>query len=131
MIKINLNRSRMASGPVDGETIAFEDASGGSIRDVLVKLLVICLGTVGLVLYERQNSEQLAAELVVVNGQLQQLKTQVAQKNAELGQLADIEPQAKALNDKLKVLRQYSKQRITELQSLDFMQSIIPERVWL
>ena len=58
-------------------------------------------------------------------------KAELAKASAELDGLKDIEPQAQALSDKLKVLRSYSKQRLENLQSLDYLQSVIPEHVWL
>lgn len=130
MIRINLNRSRVAAGD-EASSIGLEPTVSVSARDVLVKILVVVLGTAGLMLYERQNLDQLNLDLAQVQAQDQQVKAQVQAKSAELAKLKDIEPLAQGLNDKLNLLREYSKQRITELQSMDYVQSIIPERVWL
>jgi len=135
MIRINLNRTRVAGG-IEGEATAIYDTtapSGASVnvREIAVKLFVIFLGVFSLIIYERQNLDTLNAELSKQQHDDVQLKAQVAEKQAELAKLKDIEPMAQGLDDKLKVLREFSKQRLTELQSMDFMQSIIPERVWL
>lgn len=134
MIRINLNRSRV-QGAAE-ENVDFNLNEGAvdhnlNPRDVLVRLLVVFLGVIVLMLYERQNMDELHAQLAKVQAEDNQLKQQVEEKNAEILKLKDIEPQAMGLNEKLKALRDYSKQRIEELQSMDFMQSIIPERVWL
>lgn len=129
MIRINLNRTRVTAD--EASSIGLESGGQVSARDALVKILVIMLGTAALMLYERQNLDQLNAELAQIQAQDQQIKTQVQSKTAELAKLKDIEPQAQGLNEKLNLLREYSKQRITELQSMDYVQSIIPERVWL
>lgn len=132
MIRINLNQSRVAGAATeDAGAIGLAPVAPSSSRDVLVKLLLIFLATAGLMLYEKQNLDTLNAALATVQAQDRQLKQQMDEQNAELAKLKDIEPQAQSLNDKLKLLRDYSKQRITELQSLDYMQSIIPARVWL
>jgi Tfp pilus assembly protein PilN len=133
MIRINLNRTRVAGGLEGEETVIKELSTTPSlnVREVIVKLLVVFLGIIGLMIYERQNIDALNAELGKTQADLNSLKQQVNDKNAELAKLKDIEPLANGLNEKLRALREYSKERITELQSLDFMQSIIPERVWL
>jgi Tfp pilus assembly protein PilN len=130
MIRINLNRTRVA-GSDEASSIGIGPAVNASGRDALVKLLVVILGTAALMLYEKQNLDQLNLDLAQIQAQDQQIKTQVQAKMADLAKLKDIEPQAQGLNEKLNLLREYSKQRITELQSMDYVQSIIPERVWL
>lgn len=135
MIRVNLNRSRVQTG-AEGESAAptFVPDVGveaTNTKDTIIKLILIVIGTLGLWIYEKQNIDQLSSQASVVSGQLNKLKGQVAQKQAELAQLKDIEPQAAALNDKLKILRKYSKERLENLQSLDYLQSVIPDRVWL
>jgi Tfp pilus assembly protein PilN len=132
MIKINLNRTRVTAG-LEGETVVQDGGSESRInfREVGVKFFVMFIGVFALMIFERQNIDQLTQDLGRAQLELNGLKSQIAEKQGELGKLKDIEPLANGLNEKLRVLREYSKQRITELQSLDFMQSIIPERVWL
>lgn len=138
MIKINLNRSRVpnAGGASVDEGTAVDISDGGSPsstggRDMLVKLLVMTLGVAALALYQKQNLDQLDAQLATVNAQVAKLQADVEAKQTELAQLKDIEPQAQSLGDKLRILREFSKLRLFQLQSLDFMQSVIPEKVWL
>jgi Tfp pilus assembly protein PilN len=60
-----------------------------------------------------------------------ELETQSAAKAAEADSVKDVEKQARELEDKLKVLKSLSKLRLREVKTLDFMQSSIPEKVWL
>jgi Tfp pilus assembly protein PilN len=130
LIKINLNQTRVSGGEEEAIRTR-EDAPTGNNRDVLVKAFVIALGTLALIIYEKQNIDQLNSQRGALTAQLNQIREQSEKKNAELKELKDIEPQAQALNDKLNILKEYSKLRLQQLQCLDFVQSIIPERVWL
>src|SRR5437868_2015839 len=138
MIKINLNRTRVpgnAGGGGEDTTTQMatnQDFGGGpNPREVIVKVVVMLVGIVGLAIYQKQNIDQLDAQLAAVMAQVSNLKAEVAKKKAELLTLKDIEPKANALNDKLKILREFSKLRLFQLQSLDFLQSVIPVKVWL
>jgi hypothetical protein len=139
LIKVNLNRSRVdgdtqrGDGSVGGGTATATALAGDGLnsRDMVVKLVVMFVGVAALTLYERQNLDDLSARLASVNANLNKVKADVSQKQVELAQLKDIEPKAQELNDKLKVLREFSKQRLAQLQNLDFVQSVIPDKVWL
>ncbi|MGE3760022.1 MAG: PilN domain-containing protein, partial [Pseudobdellovibrionaceae bacterium] len=56
---------------------------------------------------------------------------QASAKAKEVDSIKDIAKQAQELEDKLKVLKLLSKLRLREVKTLDFMQSSIPEKVWL
>ena len=129
MIKINLNRTRVSNAD---ESIATQlDDVKFSSRDVILKILLICAGIAGLMVYEKQNLEAINSDVVALNAQAELMRQAVATRGAELTNLKDIEPQAQALNDKLRILREFSKLRLEQLQSLDYLQSVIPDRVWL
>jgi len=132
MIRINLNRTKV-SGGLEGEEVVADlgDDNKLNMREVGVKFFVMFIGIFALMILEKQNIDNLHQELARAQAELSGLREQVTAKEAELAKLKDIEPLAAGLNEKLKALREYSKERITELQSLDFMQSIIPERVWI
>ena len=87
--------------------------------------------TVGLMIYENANLRALNEEQAVVAAQVNQLQTEAAAKATEAESVKDIETQAKELEDKLKVLKLLSRLRLREVKTLDFMQSSIPEKVWL
>ena len=136
MIRVNLTRSRVASGSEEGSApsnivIDSSTPGGPDVRSLVTKAAVMLIGTLGLWMYEKQNIDRLSGEMAVVNAELNKVRQEQAKKAGELEKLKDIEPQAQALSDKLKVLRAYSKQRLENLQSLDYIQSVIPERVWL
>lgn len=133
MIKVNLNRSRVPTGADDAAAAAIAAPIEGDTdpKELAIKIILIVIFTLGLWVVEKQNIDQLSAQLSTINGQLNKVRQDVQAKSNELAQLKDIEPQAQALNEKLRILREFSKQRLENLQSLDYLQSVIPERVWL
>lgn len=82
-------------------------------------------------MYESQTLKGLAEESARLQAQLTQHKAEAAQKAADVLKVKDVEAQAKELEDKLKILKLLSKLRLREVKTLDFMQSAIPEKVWL
>lgn len=137
MIRINLNTSRVPIGSGDGATTAqaitydYTGQTSGAGRQYLIKFAVIILGVVGLWIYEKRNIDDLTAKSVELGEKSKLLKSELAARQADLAKLKDIEPLAQSLTDKLHILRDYSKLRLENLQSLDYLQSVIPERVWL
>jgi Tfp pilus assembly protein PilN len=132
MVKINLLRNRIgSSGPVGEAPISESAYSNPANRGALVKLVMISLFTVAIMLFESSNLKRLQADQARVQAELNQLQAQATAKAAEVEAVKDIEAQAKELQDKLKVLKLLSKLRLREVKTLDFMQTSIPEKVWL
>jgi len=132
LIRVNLLRNRI--GTTSGETQVIDTGSSASVqgsRDSLVKIAMIVLFTAGLMLYESSTVSKLNKQSADVQAQLAQVQTEATAKAAQVEAIKDIESQAKELQDKLKMLKLLSKLRLREVKTLDFMQSSIPERVWL
>jgi Tfp pilus assembly protein PilN len=81
--------------------------------------------------YESQNIRSLNDESRKLNQQISTLTTDNTKRANEVLKYKDVEGQAKELEDKLKILKLLSKLRLREVKTLDFMQSSIPEKVWL
>ena len=60
-----------------------------------------------------------------------ELQAENTAKAAEVEKVKDVEVQAKELEDKLTILKLLSRLRLRQVKTLDFMQSSIPEKVWL
>jgi Tfp pilus assembly protein PilN len=130
MIRVNLLRNRVAEPGT--EAVAIQQGSDNTyVRDGLVKLFMIMVGVLGLWMYEGSHKKTLQQEQIRVQAELDQLTAQAADKAKEADTVKDIEVQAKELEDKLKVLKFLSRLRLREVKTLDFMQSSIPEKVWL
>lgn len=131
MIKINLNRTRVPgnSGQEEGTTI--DQLTESNPRDLAVKLIVMFLGPLTLFVTQSLNLSRLQGEFTGVQGQLTKLKSELDAKKKELDSLKDIQAKSIALQDKLTLLKKYSRLRLFQLQALDYLQSVIPERVWV
>jgi Tfp pilus assembly protein PilN len=139
MIKVNLMKNRVGDttqmATAQATSIGGGGGGGGGVNDeakeAAIKLVVICLFTAGLMLYESQNIHALQAEVQRLTAQATDLDQQVQAKDKEVESIKDIESQARELDDKLKVLKLLSRMRLREVKTLDFIQSAIPEKVWL
>jgi len=129
MIKVNLLRNRV------GDTAVGMPSSSGSssddTREALIKIVFIVLFTLGLMMFESQNIRSLNEERARIQATVNDLELQAQAKATEVESIKDVAQQAQELEDKLKVLKLLSKLRLREVKTLDFMQSSIPEKVWL
>lgn len=128
MIRVNLIRNRVQDTTVVGSA---SSGSSDELREGLVKVAFIVLFTVGLMMYESSSIRALNEDRARLQANINELETQAQSKAAEVEAIKDIARQAQELEDKLKVLKLLSKLRLREVKTLDFMQSSIPEKVWL
>lgn len=134
MIKINLSRTRIAEAEAlesayQGSTTQSEGTSGGLV--ILLKVVILVGGIIALNFYESQNLDKLNLRLQASSQNLLQLQTELTQKQNELNSIGSIEEESKVLHDKMALLKNLSKLRLREVKSLDYIQSIVPQRVWL
>lgn len=130
MIRVNLLKNRVGDQAVLKSASAEADGPGG-LRESAIKIVFILIFTVGVMVYEGQNIRSLNDEAARLQVQISDLESQSAAKAAEADTVKDVENQARELEDKLKVLKLLSRLRLREVKTLDFMQSSIPEKVWL
>ena len=129
MIKVNLLKNRVQDPALAGVGVASE--GGNETREAIVKIAFIMIFTLGLIMFENQNIRQLNEERTRIQATVNDLEQQAAVKAKEVDGIKDIAKQAQELEDKLKILKLLSKLRLREVKTLDFMQSSIPEKVWL
>jgi Tfp pilus assembly protein PilN len=137
VIKVNLLRSKVAGADGSQQVAATtqklipRDFGDPRVKDALVKASLISGFTIAVMIYESQNIRSLNDEAGRVQGQVQKLQADLNTKTAEVDKNKDVEVQSKELEDKLKILKLLSKLRLRQVKTLDFMQSSIPEKVWL
>ncbi|HMN69125.1 MAG TPA: PilN domain-containing protein [Bdellovibrionales bacterium] len=134
MIRVNLMRNRVQEGTQATSQAPMADpasAGAANTKDSLIKLGLMALFVAGLMLYESQNISTLNQERNRLQAQVSALETEAQAKAAEIEGIKDIVKQAQELEDKLKALNLLSKLRLREVKTLDFMQTSIPEKVWL
>ena len=128
MIRVNLLKNRVNEQPTQMTSVS---ASVGEAREAAVKIAFLVLATAVLMIVEGQNIRKLNDDVVRVQAQISELEAQAAAKAQEAEGVKDIEKQARELEDKLKILKLLSRLRLREVKTLDFMQSSVPEKVWL
>ncbi len=134
MIKINLIKSKVGIQAPADVSIDFGSGGsgeGGSNAGALIKILLMVGFIAAAMLYRDSQLTQIRTQLETSNGEVFAVQAQIDQKKQEAGAKPELEAEARALNNKLEILRNLSRLRLTEVKSLDFIQSIIPERVWL
>lgn len=133
MIKINLLKNRSIASGGDTTYAITVDQGGGSEaqKEALIKIMLMAVFSVILVFIENSNISDLKKEQFVYTSQLQEIQGKIAKLKEEAGKLAEFEKESKELEDKMKIMKALSKTRLKELKALDFLQTIMPERVWL
>ncbi|MGZ3721699.1 MAG: PilN domain-containing protein [Bdellovibrionales bacterium] len=131
MIKVNLLRNRVMDTTVNPDANLLGTSASDQRRDSIVKILAISMFVVGMMIYESQNIRSLNEEANRANADIARLTADNTARQAEVLKVKDVEVQAKELEDKLKILKLLSRLRLREVKTLDFMQSSIPEKVWL
>jgi Tfp pilus assembly protein PilN len=133
MIKINLLRSQEQQRTDDYGATEVAGALGPTKEeqlDVLKKIGVIMLPTLLLIGYEWYNIDFLTAQKDKAFGALKKVEKELNTLNSEMKLYADVEQEAKVLEDKIGILRDLSRIRLREVKALDFLQSVTPEAVW-
>lgn len=132
MIRVNLMKNRVGDAGT-GATAAIAQPSNepSHAREIVAKIAVILLGPIALYVYQGIHLRALDDEKANVTAEVARLTQEAAAKAAEADSVKDIEGQAKELEAKLKILKLLSHLRLREVKTLDFMQSSIPEKVWL
>ncbi len=132
MIRVNLLRGRVSARQADATlSTSMASVGGGDSRTSLLVNMTLLLGIVGaLYFYEfwglvglevtYQNKNNL---LNVSREKLEKLK-----KNADKAKEA--QKRVSSLEEKMNILKELAKSRLLELKALDYLQTIIPDRVW-
>ena len=131
MIRVNLAKNRAVDPQAATKASAADVSESFEKRQNVVKGALLLMFLVVLIFMENQNLNSLRQEMDAVQSEVTTKEAEVAVKAKEVEAIKDIESQARELEDKLKILKLLSRLRLREVKTLDFMQSSIPEKVWL
>lgn len=132
MIKINLVKSRITEGTGASQANIDFDATTSSARtEGLIKLILMSGFVVGAVLYRGNQIDELSAKAAQLQQQLSEAQTVLNQKIEEAASKGALESEARELENKLSIIRDLSGLRLVEVKALDFIQSVVPEKLWL
>lgn len=134
MIKVNLLKAKVPLQTQSQQTQGFTVQGGSaesSPKDKVVKVLVMVLGVIALMVYEKINIDALEGQRKTYMAESTRLTQELQQIEANAGQLEELKKENEKLQEKLKILTSLSKNRLKELKALDNLQNFIPEGVWL
>lgn len=143
-MKLDLRKTRVATvvDQMDDDDIFLDDADKKSFlsnldletKDIIgiVLRLVICgLGVVVLMHFEKKNLDKLNGQKMIVQNTLNTLKSKQSKIKDEIKGLEYISEKSKEFSRKLNIMQGIVDHRLLAVKGLDFIQSAIPEEVWL
>jgi len=138
MIKFNLLRDRAAKAAKGTETeinydTTFETKVGGDStgsRDMLTKIVVLALLTGVLMMYESYNIGELRTKVAQGNAEKKRVETELAQKKPIEAKARELQKQIQDIETRIKAIKDLSKVRLREIKAIDYLQNIIPEKLW-
>lgn len=134
MIRINLMRNRAQGGATQATSFGYTEASSADSSEqklALKNLLFLFVGIGLLLFYEKYNRFNLNDRDLLLVKEYSHLEQQLNKEKTDLDRFKSSESEAKILEDKLTIIRKLSKIRLREVKALDYIQEIIPDKVWL
>jgi len=143
MIKVNLlkNRAEGTSNKAAGATSTefnYESSydigtseGTSSTKQIINKVLVIVLAVAGLMVYESYNIDSLTGQLRGLQAQNTKLTNELNEKKPIAEKAKALQKEIQELEVRIKAIKDLSKIRLREIRSVDYIQNVIPERVWL
>ncbi len=139
MIKANLLKTRVTKASKNSDMDSFdipefsEESKGSSSDSVkaLFSFLIILIFPLGLVIYEKFNLQVVNEESGKLQNELAAITADIEQKKLESDRVDSVKKKVSELELRTKEIVDLTKGRLVKIKSLDFLQNIIPERVWL
>ena len=148
MIRVNLLQGRMSAAKTQvgmmgggtatdfaatsaGATGIGYTTSGANNKNLAINIAVILIVPVALIYYERSNLDDLRQRAQVVADEVQVIQNEITAKKEEITQSANLKEKAKELANKIEILKKLARLRLREIKALDYIQTNIPEKVWL
>jgi len=119
---------------VDGVTSienVSEPMESGQAKVLATKFAVVLALTGGLMLYESFNIDNLKEQLKVLNKANTDLQAEITKNQPTAAKAKELQGKITELEARIKIIRDLSRTRLREIKSLDYIQNIIPEKVWL
>lgn len=139
MIKINLLKNRAARGDKTAATeINYETAFNipsdtvvdGSSQSAFVKIIVMFI-TLGVLWgYETYNLSGLRGQLALLNKEKSKLAAELREKQPMAEKAKAMQKEIQDIEARVQSIKGLSKIRLREIKAIDYLQNVIPEKVW-
>src|SRR5690606_32481725 len=74
---------------------------------------------------------ELKARMAAVRNRANTLQAELQKRKAEASDVSKSQVEIKELEAKIDIMKRLTKVRVRELKALDYLQTVIPDRVWL
>jgi Tfp pilus assembly protein PilN len=139
MIKVNLLRNNSAASSKTTATeinydTAFDTKADGGVASspagMLLKFLLMFMGAAGLMMYESYNIGELRTALQQAQAASTALSQELTEKKPMVAKARELQKQIQDLESRIQAIKDLSKVRLREIKAIDYLQNIIPEKVW-
>ncbi len=142
-MKVNLLKTRVKSDPLEQTNTGFgktvldssihlkgSSLSGEDRKNLLTNLFLMCIFSVAIYYYQGYASKKVKFDKKKLTQQVAVLKTDLQKKELKVKDVAKYKLEGDEFKRKIMAIKELSKMRLVELKALDYMQNIIPEKLW-
>lgn len=138
MIKVNLlkNRGSVAENTTQMDfemTVQASDKLGlgtGTSSDSLLKIVILLIPALLLYGYEKYNISQLEEKRTSISMRLQSLTSEIDSNKPVVQKAKEMQKEIKELEERIILIKNLSKVRLREIKAIDYLQNVIPDKVW-
>ena len=140
MIKVNLlkNRGTVADAPTQfdftqvgaGTEASSSQIEGANPVAVLGKVLGLFSLAFVLYMYESYNIGLLTEQNVALSNRRSELDAEIQKNQSFVERAKQMQTEIKQLEERIAAIKNLSKTRLREIKAIDFLQNVIPDRVW-
>ena len=134
MIRINLIRSKV-KGKEQQEAFGDFDVDvgepAGDQKEMFIRFAIMLIFSILLYGYEVYNIDQFRSEGQRLTRKSTTLKREIQAKKAQVEESKMAQKEFQELEKKIGVLRSLSDQRLIQIKALDYIQGVVPEKLWL
>ena len=130
MIKINLLQNRVANQGGETEIGTAIELGTSQHSSLLTNLALLCGGVLLLYIYQSYSLSGLNEALIKKNSLLSTHREKVNSLKGQSEEAKKAQTKIKAIEKRMEIMKLISKSRLSELKALDYLQTIIPDRVW-
>jgi len=139
VIKINLLRDAGAGKggrndvTMTGTTFRSGGGGGGAVdaKDLGVKLLLVLLPLISMYVYQEVETNQKKAEYEAILAQSAKVDEDLKKLSSQVKEVEKFLQDKKGLDAQLATIKNLSKERLRVVKSMDAIQTLIPQKVWL
>jgi len=143
-VKVNLLKTKVKSDPLESTSAGFGETvldssinlkggasyEGGDKKNLLTNLFLMLIFSVVIYFYQGYASQKIKFEQKQLQKKIAALQTESQQKDLKVKDVAKYKKEGDEFKRKITAIKELSKTRLVELKALDYIQNIIPEKLW-